>query len=106
MTTILKQLCSYACELADLIAETPDALKVVISADAEIDAYSTYPYSNLCNSKDLNYFELQCRGEADNWTVEFHHPSKSPQTTCGVLQKKKGGEGGGGGGGGGIMRMH
>ena len=58
MAIILKQLCSSDCELS---AETPDALKAVISVDAETDTYSTYPYSNLYNSEDLDYLELQCK---------------------------------------------
>ena len=79
MTTILKQLCSFDCELPDIIAETPDALKALVSVDVEIDTYSAYPYSSLYNSEDLDYFELQCkidRGEADNWPIEFHFPSR------------------------------
>ena len=62
------------------MAETPDALKAVVSADVEMDTYSAYPYSSLYNSDDIDYFELQCkidRGEAENWPIEFHHPSKS-----------------------------
>ena len=45
----------------------------------EIDTYSAYPYSSLHNSEDIDYFELQCkidRGEAENWPIKFHHPSK------------------------------
>ncbi|KAL5486830.1 hypothetical protein EMCRGX_G019363 [Ephydatia muelleri] len=65
----------------DIMAEsTPDALKAVVSADVEIDTYSAYPYSSLYNSKDIDYFELQCkidRDESENWPIEFHHPSKS-----------------------------
>ena len=75
MATMLKQLCSFDCELPDIMAETPDALKEVMSADVEIDTYSAYPYSSLY----IDYFELQCkidRGEAENWPIEFHHPSK------------------------------
>ena len=78
--TMLKQLCPFDCELPDIMAETPDALKTVVSADVEIDTYSAYPYSSLYNSEDIDYFELQCkidRGEADDWPIEFHHPSKS-----------------------------
>ena len=37
MATMLKQLCSFDCELPDIMAEIPDALKVVVSADVEID---------------------------------------------------------------------
>ena len=62
------------------MAETPDALKAVVSADVEIDTYSAYPYSSLYNSEDIDYFELQCkidRDESENWPIEFHHPSKS-----------------------------
>ena len=80
MATMLKQLCPFDCELPDIMAEIPDALKAVVSADVEIDTYSAYPYSSLYNSEDLDYFELQCkidRGEADDWPIEFHHPSKS-----------------------------
>ena len=39
MATMLKQLCSFDCELPDIMAETPDALKAVVSADVEIDTY-------------------------------------------------------------------
>ena len=52
----------------------------MVSADVEIDTFSAYPYRSLCNSEDIDYFELHCkidRGEADDWPVEFHHPSKS-----------------------------
>ena len=80
MATMLKQLCSIDCELPDVMAETPDALKAVVSADVEIDTFSAYPYRSLYNSEDIDYFELHCkidRGEADDWPVEFHHPSKS-----------------------------
>ena len=80
MATMLKQLCSFDCELPDIMDETPDALKAVVSADVETDTYSAYPCSSLYNSEDLDHFELQCkidRGEADNWPIEFHHPSKS-----------------------------
>ena len=78
MATMLKQLCSFDCELPDIMAETPDALKAVVSADVEIDTYSAYLYSSLYNLEDI---ELQCkidRGEAENWPIdlEFHHPSK------------------------------
>ena len=80
MAKMLKQLCSFDCELPDIMAETSDALKAVVSADVEIDTYSAYPYSSLYNSEDIDYFELLSkidRGEADNWPIEFHHPSKS-----------------------------
>ena len=57
MATMLKQLCSFDCELPDIMAETPDVLKVVVSADVEIDTYSAYPYSSLY----IDYFELLCK---------------------------------------------
>jgi len=43
MATMLKQLCSIDCELPDVMAETPDALKAVTSADVEINTFSAHP---------------------------------------------------------------
>ena len=53
MASMLKQLCSFDCELPDIMAETPDALKAVESADVETDTYSAFPYSSLYNPEDL-----------------------------------------------------
>ena len=61
MASMLKQLCSIHCELPDIIAETPDALKALVSANVETDTYSAHPYSSLYYSKGLDYFELQCK---------------------------------------------
>ena len=56
MATMLKQLCSFDCELPDIMAGTPDALKVVVSADVEIDTYSTY--SGNHHTCSYNFFVL------------------------------------------------
>ena len=48
MATMLKQLCSFHCELPDIIAETPDVLKALISHFQNV----CYIYTSLIRTTD------------------------------------------------------